>query len=61
MLHIIAALLANRAAPLANRSAAQLLLLVLLRSPVELGLFFLGGVVVVNGDFLAELGVNVLL
>jgi hypothetical protein len=61
MLHIIAALLANRAAPLANGSAAQLLLLVLLRGPVELGLFFLGGVVVVNGDFLAELGVNVLL
>ena len=61
MLHIIAALLAARAAPLANRSAAKLLLLVLLRGPVELGLFFLGGMVVVNGDFLAELGVNVLL
>lgn len=61
MLHIIAALLANRAAPPANRSAAQLVLLVLLRGPVELGLFFLGGVVVMDGDFLAELGVNVLL
>lgn len=62
VLYIIAALLAHGAGSLADRDAlANFVLFVLLGGPVELGLFFFGGVVEVDGDFLAELGINVLL